>query len=140
MNSRLDELQAAVLRARLAVLPEFTARRRALGAQYLAGIRNSRVELMAAPVAPENHVYHLFVVRCAQRERLSEHLKNSGIESLCHYPVPVHRQPPCKDIARDALGMAHTERHAAQCLSLPCHPQLSDDNVAKVISAVNAFQ
>lgn len=140
LNSRLDELQAAILRVRLAVLPEFTARRRAIGAQYLAGIRNPRVELLAAPAAPESHVYHLFVVRCTERDRLAEHLKSGGIESLCHYPVPVHRQPPCKDMARDAQGMAHTERHAAQCLSLPCHPQLSDDNVAKVISAVNAFR
>jgi dTDP-4-amino-4,6-dideoxygalactose transaminase len=140
MNSRLDELQAAILRVRLALLPQFTERRREIAALYLAGIRNRHVELLATPVEHENHVYHLFVVRCAARDRLSEHLKANGIESLCHYPVPVHMQQPCGTMARDPLGLPHTERHAAQCLSLPCHPQLTDDDVAKVISAVNAFR
>ena len=140
MNSRLDELQAAILRVRLKMLPRFTERRRAIAARYLAEMRNSRIELMAAPVERENHVYHLFVVRCPERDRLSAHLKESGIESLCHYPVPVHIQEPCKSMTRDPDGLPHTERHAAQCLSLPCHPQLTDAEVTAVIDSVNAFE
>jgi len=140
MNSRLDELQAAILRVRLTTLPQLTARRRAIAANYLGGLRNQRVELMAAPAEPASHVHHLFVVRCAERDRLSAHLKANGIESLCHYPVPVHQQPPCKTMTRDPQGLPHTERHAAQCLSLPCHPQLTDGDVSKVIAAVNTFE
>ena len=62
------------------------------------------------------------------------------VESLCHYPVPMHFQAPCKALARDPQGLPNAERHAAECLSLPCHPQLSDADIAAVISAVNAFE
>ena len=140
MNSRLDELQAAILLVRLKMLPQFTERRRAIAAAYHAGMHNPHIELMAAPTERENHVYHLFVVRCAERDRLSAHLKANGIESLIHYPVPVHLQQPCLTMKRDAQGLPHTERHAAQCLSLPCHPQLTDAEVEQVIAAVNAFE
>lgn len=139
MNSRLDELQAALLRVRLKVLAQFTERRGSIAAAYFAGMHNPKVELLAPPVERENHVYHLFVLRCAERDRLSAHLKSQGIESLCHYPIPVHAQEPCKEMARDPGGLQHTERHAAQCLSLPCHPQLTDADVAAVIAAINTF-
>ena len=67
------------------------------------------------------------------------HLKARGIESQIHYPVPVHRQAPCRDLARDPTGLAAAEAHAAECISLPCHPQLGDNEVQAVIDAVNAF-
>ena len=76
---------------------------------------------------------------CEQRDRLAQHLKAQGVETLVHYPVPVHFQAPCKDMRRDSHGLAFAERHAAQCLSIPCHPQMSDSNVTKVIDAINAF-
>jgi dTDP-4-amino-4,6-dideoxygalactose transaminase len=140
MNSRLDEMQAAILRVRLGMLPTFTRRRREIAAMYLVGLRCGPVEVLANPVDPDSHAYHLFVVRCIERDRLSAHLKNCGIESLCHYPIPLHLQEPCRSLSRDPEGLPHTERHAKQCLSLPCHPQLTDDDVAKVIAAVNAFR
>lgn len=139
LNSRLDELQAALLLARLEWLEDFTERRRRIGADYHTGIRNPAVALMAAPVQRQSHVYHLFVVTCEQRDRLARHLKERGVETLVHYPVPVHHQPPCKDLRHDPQGLVVAEQHAAQCLSIPCHPQMSDADVAQVIEAINAF-
>ncbi|MHB1174511.1 MAG: DegT/DnrJ/EryC1/StrS family aminotransferase [Sulfuriferula sp.] len=140
LNSRLDELQAALLLVRLEWLEGFTDRRRQIAATYHAGISNPSVQLMATPAQAQSHVYHLFVVLCEQRDRLAQHLKAQGVETLAHYPVPVHFQPPCKEMRRDPHGLSVAERHAAQCLSIPCHPQMSDADVALVISAINAFE
>lgn len=139
LNSRLDEVHAAMLAARMNWLPAQTTRRQTIAAAYRMGINNAAVRCLAAPVSVENHVYHLFVVTCDQRALLQKHLAAAGVQSLIHYPIPVHQQRPCKDLARDIAGLAHTERHAATCLSLPCHPQMSDGDVNRVIAAVNAF-
>lgn len=140
LNSRLDELQAALLSARLEWLDRFTERRRKIAMAYQSGIDNPSVRMMAMPAQPKSHVYHLFVILCEQRDRLAQHLIASGVEALVHYPVPVHLQPPCKDLRRDPRGLIATERHAAQCLSIPCHPQLSNADVGHVIDAINAFR
>jgi dTDP-4-amino-4,6-dideoxygalactose transaminase len=140
LNSRLDELQAALLLARLEWLTEFTDRRRRIAAAYRSGIANPAVELMAVPAQAQSHVYHLFVLLSDHRDRLARHLKEHEIETLVHYPVPVHRQPPCKDVRRDPDGLGAAERHAARCLSIPCHPQMDDSEVKQVVDAINAFQ
>jgi dTDP-4-amino-4,6-dideoxygalactose transaminase len=139
LNSRLDELQAALLRESLGWLEAMTARRRAIAHALREGIVNPAVRALAPPRHPENHVHHLFVVLSERRAELSAFLKTRGIDSLIHYPVPVHRQPPCRELMRDPHGLAHTEAHADRCLSLPCHPQLSDNQVQQVIDGVNAF-
>ncbi len=140
LNSRLDELQAAILKVRLDWLDSFTCRRRGIAAGYQAGLCNPRIKLLQTPAHSENHVYHLFVVTCEQRERLSGFLVEHGIATLKHYPVPVHHQPPCRDILRDPQrSSAAAERHARTCLSIPCHPQMSDADVARVIDVVNNF-
>jgi dTDP-4-amino-4,6-dideoxygalactose transaminase len=128
--------QAALLLARLEWLDGFTQRRRRIANDYRVGIRNSAVLLMDEPIQIQSHVYHLFVVVCAQRDQLALHLKEHGVETLVHYPVPVHNQPPCKNIGRDPNGPV-AERHAA-CLSIR-HPQMSDADVAHVVEAINAF-
>jgi dTDP-4-amino-4,6-dideoxygalactose transaminase len=140
LNSRLDELQAAILRARLPYLAPFNERRRSIAERYRSEIRNRAIVQLAAPEGRESHVYHLFVIRCAERDRLSEFLKKQGIETLMHYPVTVHLQECCRDIQTDRKGLANAETHASQCLSLPCHPQLGNDEVESVISSVNAFR
>jgi dTDP-4-amino-4,6-dideoxygalactose transaminase len=140
LNSRLDEIHAAMLEARLAWLPQFTERRRAVAAAYYAGLKNPAVRLLASPTETSAHVWHLFVVTCERRDKLAQHLREAGIQTLIHYPVPIHRQPPCVDLRRDPLGLSFSEEHARTCLSLPCHPQLSDQDVARVIDAVNAFE
>ncbi len=139
MNSRLDEIQAAILACRLQWLDGFTESRRKIATAYFKGLRNPLVRLMAEPIEEENHVYHLFVITCDKRDSLAVHLKAKGVESLIHYPVPVHQQVSCPNILRDPKGLGNSERHAATCLSIPCHPQMSDAQVVQVIDALNSF-
>jgi len=140
MNSRLDEVHAAMLLARMQWLREFTKRRRQIAKAYRAGIANPLVGQMALPDEESAHVYHLYVITCEQRDALQAHLQQHQVQSHIHYPIPVHRQESCRDIGRDPRGLANSERHAASCLSLPCHPQLTDGEIASVISAVNSFR
>lgn len=139
MNSRLDEIHAAILLARLPWLERFGERRRAIAAAYRTGIREGKVRLLQAPVEAANHVYHLFVILTDERETLINHLQRRGIEAQIHYPVPIHRQEPCKGLARDPRGLLHAEAHARSCVSVPCHPQMADADVDAVIRAVNEY-
>lgn len=139
LNSRLDEMQAAILSVRLDGLDFSTEVRRKIARRYRLGINHPMVQLLAPPQQDAAHVNHLFVLLCPQRDALQAHLKNQGVQSLLHYPVPVHRQSSCKDILRDPIGLPFSESHAAQCLSLPCHPQMSDADAQCVIDAVNSF-
>lgn len=140
LNSRLDEIQAAILAARSRWLPEFMTRRRQVAQLYYTGIRNPAVRLPPQPVEPDAHVWHLFVVTCPNRDALAAHLLACGIQTFIHYPIAVHHQRSCADLARDPFGLPCTELHAKTCLSLPCHPQLSDEQVHAVIDAVNGFK
>jgi dTDP-4-amino-4,6-dideoxygalactose transaminase len=139
MNSRLDELQAAILRTRLPYLERWTRRRREIAARYCQGIKHSQIRLLPAPDDPSRHVYHLFVIRSAERKALQDHLKAQGVESLIHYPIPAHRQEPCRSLPHDPLGLKHAEQHTQECLSLPCHPNLNDEDVDTVIRVINTF-
>ena len=140
LNSRLDELQAAILHARLEWLEQFNKRRQAIAKRYFAEIKNERVELLSPPGQEQSHVYHLFVIRCVERSRLGHFLKERGIETLIHYPIPAHRQDCCSNVRRDPSGLTNAETHAAQCLSIPCHPQLRDEEVDTVIDAIDQFK
>ena len=140
MNSRLDELHAAILSARLEWLEKFTAQRREIAARYRAGIRNPLLRLLSPPVEVQAHVYHLFVLLCDERDRLGEFLKQHGIESQVHYPIPAHQQLPGRALRKDPAGLAHCEAHAARCLSIPCQPQMTDADASAVINALNAFR
>lgn len=139
LNSRLDELQAALLQVRLGVLEDFTVRRQAVAKAYRSHISNPHITQLVTPDSPEEHVYHLFVVLTQQRDALAAHLASQGVDSLIHYPIPAHEQVSLLDLPRDPRGVEHAEVHARTCLSLPCHPQLSDADVEHVISAVNSF-
>jgi len=140
LNSRLDELQAALLQVRLEYLDGYTERRRQIAQTYRERVANPRVRLLAAPLQAESHVYHLFVLICEERDRLAQHLKSCGVETYVHYPVPVNRQPPCRNLHCDPNGLPIAEQHAATCLSIPCHPQMSDADISTVVDAINAFQ
>ena len=140
MNSRLDEIHAAMLAERMKWLPEFTERRRQIAEAYRTGIRSSLIRQLASPEESLAHVYHLYVIACEQRDSLQAHLQNHQVQALIHYPIPVHEQEPCLNIARDPEGLRNCELHAATCLSLPCHPQMTDEEVGTVIAAVNSFQ
>ncbi len=140
LNSRLDELHAAILRERLKHLSDWTERRRAIAHRYAAQIRHPQVRVLPLPADPARHVHHLFVVTSPVREALQAHLKAAGVDSLFHYPIPAHHQPPCAAVRIDPQGLAAAEEHARTCLSLPIHPAMSDAEVAQVIDAVNAFK
>lgn len=140
MNSRLDELHAAILMERMAWLDSFTEVRRNIAETYYREIENPRIKLLARPLYRNNHVYHLFVVLCPERDRLSSYLSAEGVGNLSHYPVPVHRQPPCLATRTDPQGLSHAELHASHCLSIPCHPQMTHVQVEKVIDVLNAFK
>ena len=134
INSRLDDLQAAVLRARLPLLRGWTARRRQLAATY----RRSLTTVHPLMQRDNGHVYHLFVVRCAERAALQTHLHAAGVETLIHYPVPLPGQPAFASLtARDCPTAS---RVAQQILSLPLHPRLTDAQVERISSAVDQFQ
>lgn len=140
VNSRLDDLQAAVLRARLPLLRRWTDRRRVLAATYrgaLAGTAGSERGVEPLEERDHGHVYHLFVVRSAERDALQSHLRASGVETLVHYPVPLPRQPAFAP-ARGDCPVA--TRAAQEILSLPLHPRLTDADVSRVSSAVSTFQ
>ena len=132
-NSRLDELQAALLRVRLPYLDQHNHQRRELAAAY-------RVQLQGVELPFEHplaeHVYHLFVVRHAERELLREQLTKTGIGTLVHYPVPVHLQPAYVDLARGVGSLPTTERAAAEILSLPSWIGMEQEQIEEVAQAV----
>ncbi|MBF0296383.1 MAG: DegT/DnrJ/EryC1/StrS family aminotransferase [Magnetococcales bacterium] len=139
LNSRLDEMQAAILMERIGVLEHATAARRAIAMTYRDAIRNPLVALPSPPCENAAHVHHLFVINCEARDALQAHLHRHGIQTLIHYPIPVHHQKPCRNLLRDPGGLLAAERHAHTCLSLPCHPYLDSAEVAAVVDAVNSF-
>ena len=139
LNSRLDEIQAAVLSEKLKWLPSFTKRRQDIAKKYLTSFDNPKITLLSPPDHETSHVYHLFVIKTKFRKRLIDHLKNSGIQSFIHYPIPIHNQAPCIQLKRVKEGLSFSEEHAKNCLSLPCNPQMNDDEVCEVIKAINDF-
>lgn len=139
MNSRLDEIQAAMLIERLKWLDSFTERRGFIAAAYRDGIKSAAINQLSDPQEASAHVHHLYVVTSRQRQDLQSHLLGLGIQTLIHYPIPIHKQKPCMLFKIDPKGLRASEQHAAECLSLPCHPQLTDNEIAKVIDGVNSF-
>jgi len=129
MNSRLDELQAAILRVKLPHLRTDNQRRRDLATLYAMHAANSAITLPPVRSGAE-HVYHQYVVRSPQRDALMAALKTNGVPTAIHYPQPVHTQPAYLGrIATGAGGLAESERACREVLSLPMHPQLTDDAV-----------
>lgn len=136
-NSRLDEIQAAVLRVKLRYLDEDVAQRRAVARRYTRGIRHPGIRLPHV-VEHEAHAWHLFVVRCTRRDALQRHLRECGVHTLVHYPVPAHRQGAYEGEWGMALPL--TERLCDEVLSLPMGPTLDDDAADRVIDACMAFE
>jgi dTDP-4-amino-4,6-dideoxygalactose transaminase len=137
MNSRLDEIQAAILRVRLTHLAPGNARRQAIAAAYRTGLAETGLALPPAAAAI-SHVYHQYVLRHPDRDRFQARLKGAGIGTNIHYPVPVHLQPAYRGRLR-ATAMTATEAAAREVLSLPMFPELDDACVARVIERVRAL-
>jgi dTDP-4-amino-4,6-dideoxygalactose transaminase len=135
-NSRLDEMQAAILRARLPLLARWTERRRSLAAQYRSGL--AAAALNVPREFDRGHVYHLFAVLTEARDGFQQHMRERGIETLIHYPVPIPRQPALQSTSPAMCPVA--DRICAQVVSLPLYPALSDASVSAVIEAAAAFK
>ncbi len=135
VNSRLDSLQAAVLRAKLPHLDEGNDRRRAIAGRYLAAFAGMGIGL---PQVPEwaDPAWHLFVVTLTDRDAVQAQLRAAGVETLIHYPIPPHRQQAYADLGLPAGSFPIAEQLASQVLSLPIGPQMSDAQVELVIAAV----
>lgn len=133
VNSRLDDLQAAVLRARLRFLPDWTARRRALAGEYRRRLEHSRAVTML-PVFDAGHVYHLFPVRSASRDDVRATLRAAGVETLIHYPIPIPRQPALA--TTDPADCPIANRVCDEILSLPLYPTLPPDAIDRVAAAL----
>jgi dTDP-4-amino-4,6-dideoxygalactose transaminase len=132
MNTRLDEIQAAILRAKLPHLDAENARRRALAARYDRALDGTGLGPPAVR-GDVTHVYHQYVVRSRRRDELKAYLQARGVGTAIHYPVPVHMQPAYQGrVALGVGGLAETERAAREVLSLPMYPQLTDEQAAYV--------
>lgn len=137
VNSRLDEMQASILRPKLAYLDQDNAKRQAIAGLYHRQVEPDRVTLPSARDGG-THVYHQFVVRAGanSRDGFRQHLKDRGIATLIHYPVPVHEQRAYRGRLPQLVDLPHTEQAAREIVSLPIFPELSHDDASKVISAI----
>ena len=136
VNSRLDEIQAAMMRVKLPYLEKETVRRQEIARLYRAGISNPLVTLPQVETESA-HVWHLFVVRTEVREQLQQWLTGQGVQTLIHYPIPPHQQQAYPQFRDYQLPL--TEQIHQQVISLPMDPTMSDEAVVKVIDAVNGF-
>lgn len=136
VNSRLDEIQAAMLRVKLRHLVAETERRQLIAQTYRAGITNPLVTLphVTAELA---HVWHLFVLRCEKREALQQYLASKNIQTLIHYPIPPHKQQAYGEFS--SLQLPITEKIHQQVLSIPLDPTMSNEDIEEVIEAINGF-
>jgi dTDP-4-amino-4,6-dideoxygalactose transaminase len=139
VNSRLDELQAAILRVKLRFLDVDNAMRIAHADCYEQTLAGAGLALPARR-AGRTHVFHLYVVRSRQQQALLAHLQAHGIQALAHYPVPAHLQPACRPYAPGAGTLAQTERAAKEVVSLPIYPELEAAQQRQVVDAVRSFK
>ena len=136
LNSRLDEIQAAILDVKLKYLDDDNARRSQIAKYYRENIKNPKVTLPQT-YDEKSHVWHVFVVRCEDRESLQKHLETNGIQTNIHYPIPPHKQGAYKEL--ENLSLPITEQIHRQVISLPISPVLTDEEVKKVVEVVNVW-
>ncbi len=137
LNSRLDEIQAAVLDVKLKYIDLDNDKRRKIAEQYIAGINNDKIILPVLPPQPKEHVYHLFVIKTSKREKLQEYLTENGVQTLIHYPIPPHKQKAYKYY--NNLSFPITEKIHDEVLSLPISPVMEAEEIQKVIEVLNKF-
>ncbi len=137
LNSRLDEIQAAVLDVKLKYIDVENQKRRNVAKRYVSEIKNPKIVLPEIPDNDAEHVWHLFVVRCTERGKLQQYLTEKGIQTLIHYPVPPHQQEAYKELNHYRFSI--TEKIHQEVLSLPISSVTDDKEVDQIIDAVNNF-
>ena len=138
VNSRLDELQAALLRVKLKALAASNSRRRHLAALYKEGLAGLPLQLPMERPGCE-HVYHLYVIRSSQRDALMKHLQDKGIPAAVHYPAAVHQQPAYDHVTRSSPSLPNTDALVPEVLSLPLHPHLPEEAVQATCGSIREF-
>jgi dTDP-3-amino-3,4,6-trideoxy-alpha-D-glucose transaminase len=137
---RLDTLQAAILEVKLRHLPAWNQRRRDAAAALRSGLAGSSVVSPVAAMEDSDHVYHLFVVRSANRDALRDHLDACGVASAVHYPTPIHLQPAYAELGLGPGSLPVAERLATENCSLPIFPAIEDWHIAETVAAVKSFE
>lgn len=138
INSRLDEIQAAILRVKLPHLAAWNARRRELASLYHS--RLARTRLVLPPIPQDSDpVFHLYVIRHPQRDALQAYLAGRGMQTLVHYPVPIHLQPAYADLGYRRGSLPEAETASREVLSLPLYPELSAETVEEICRAILDF-
>jgi dTDP-3-amino-3,4,6-trideoxy-alpha-D-glucose transaminase len=137
---RLDTLQAAILEVKLRHLPAWNQRRRDAAGALRAGLAGTAVIPPAPAATDSDHVYHLFVVRSAQRDALRDHLDARGVASAIHYPTPIHLQPAYAGLGLGRGDLPVAERLASENCSLPIFPAIEDSQIAEIVAAVEGFE
>jgi dTDP-4-amino-4,6-dideoxygalactose transaminase len=138
MNSRLDELQAAVLRVKLKHLDRWTKERRLIAKHYLSGISNNEIVLPQVPSDMEP-VWHIFAIRCRNRKKLQSYLDDQGIQTLTHYPIPIHLQPSYLDLGYQAGDFRRTEQSSKEEISLPLWYGMDKVLQDRIIHSINSY-
>lgn len=138
-NSRLDEIQAAILRVKLPYLSQWNEKRCKIAQMYLLGIENKEI-ILPVEANYAKHVYHLFVIRHPRRDELQKYLDNAGIQTLIHYPLPAHLQKAYFHLNLPAGSLPATEKAMSEILSLPMFPELKQNEIDYVIQTINSFQ
>jgi len=136
-NSRLDEMQAAVLRVMLPLLDKWNARRREIATRYTNGIRHTKIATPA--LHGEEYVAHLYVIKTPERDSLRQYLTEAGIPSDVHYPIPDYRQPCCSHLFTD-VNKPITEQLCTEVFTLPCFPEMTDAEVDMIVYRINAWK
>lgn len=135
-NSRLDEIQAALLRVMLPMLDQWNARRREIATRYTNGISNPKV--IPPAIHTKEYVAHLYVIRTPGRNALKQYLAEAGIPSDIHYPIPDYAQTSCRRLF-EGIDKPVTSQTCAEVLTLPCFPELSDEEVDMIIARINSW-
>ncbi|WNI35647.1 DegT/DnrJ/EryC1/StrS family aminotransferase [Chryseobacterium sp. SG20098] len=137
LNSRLDEIQAAVLDIKLKYIDNENKIRREISKRFIDEIRNPAVILPEYPADENEHVWHVFVIRSERRDELQKYLTENGVQTLIHYPIPPHKQEAYK--VWNDLSFPISEKIHAEVLSLPISPVMDDDEISKIIDIINKF-
>lgn len=137
INSRLDELQAAILDVKLVHLDKDTEQRRQIAKRYSTEITNPNIQLPEWDLEKLNHVFHLYVIRCTNRTKLQAYLNQNEIQTIVHYPIPPHKQVAYKEW--NDLSFPLTEQIHEEVLSLPISPVMTEEEVTKVIKTLNTY-
>jgi dTDP-4-amino-4,6-dideoxygalactose transaminase len=140
LNSRLDEIQASVLRVKLKYLDRENLLRRGIAKLYLQELKNNQIILSQIPIDENEHVHHLFVIRSKKRNELQQYLYDNGIQSLIHYPIPPHCQKAYSRNSFYKKDFLITEEIANTCLSIPNNPKIDYSEASYIIKILNKFK